>query len=103
VRRANQTPPLRERAYRAAKDEYARLIAKAEARVRELTAELGKVPGGEGGVPALTAEEWEELGRAGKQSDVVRRLHLRVTVFPAPPRLSGAKINAFDPRRVVIE
>ena len=104
VRRANQTPPLRERAYRATKDEYARLIAKAEARVRELTAELQKTPAvDEGDVPAITAEEWEKMGRAGKQRDVVRRLHLRVTVYPAPPRLPGAKINAFDPRRVVIE
>jgi DNA invertase Pin-like site-specific DNA recombinase len=104
VRRANQTPPLRERAYRDTKNEYVRLIARAEARVRELTAELGKTPaGGEGDVPALTAEEWEEMGRAGRQRDLVRRLHLRVTVYPARPRLPGAKINAFDPRRIVIE
>jgi hypothetical protein len=62
------------------------------------------MPAGEGNVPALTAEEWDEMQNVpGEQRAILRRLRLKVTVYPVPERLPGARRNAFDPRRVVIE
>lgn len=96
------TGDVRERAYHDMKKTLDNLIAKAEARRRELLAELGDAPGGDGDVPALTTEEWDAM-TGEEQRDMVRRLRLRVTVYPPPPRLPGARSNAFDPRRIVIE
>jgi DNA invertase Pin-like site-specific DNA recombinase len=86
---------IRPNAYQAAKDVLDRRIRDAEAEAKRLADGAGPA----GDVPALTAEEYDELTTAERR-EVIRRLGLTVTVLPPDP--AGPR-NTFDGRRVDIQ
>lgn len=90
---------VREVAYRAMKDTLDELIGKAEARRVTLRVKLADVGAGTGDLPVITAEEWD-AATAGEKREWLRRLGIVPTLHPVLPRLPGARINVFDPRRV---